>query len=209
MDGERHLKIKKYANRRFYDATTSRHLTLADMHNLIIKGYDLTITDSKSGDDITNIVLTQIVLERDPPKLDIFPANVLHEVIRTQQQFLGTVVENYFRQVVQAQKASQERWAGFLTNVLGMPIAPGTAGFSTPLDWSRVFIRPGSAANDGGADRAEAVRPPRTARGRKGNGGSKSRVAKEPDQDAGALRKELDALEKRLADLKKKASRRK
>ena len=30
--------IKKYANRRLYDATVSRHVTLEDIRTLIVKG---------------------------------------------------------------------------------------------------------------------------------------------------------------------------
>ena len=130
------IKIKRYSNRRFYDATRSCHLTFGDMHDLISAGHELTIEESTTGEDITNLVLTQIILDRDPPKLGIFPANILHELIRTQQQLLGGVVEQYFRQVVDTQRASQERWASFLKNTLGFnPLSA-----MNPLEWSRAMM---------------------------------------------------------------------
>ncbi len=132
----RRLTIKKYSNRRFYDTTRSCHVTLREMHDLVCQGYDLEITDSKSGEDITNVVLTQIILERDPPKLAIFPADVLHQLIRTQQQFLGNVVEQFFAQVLRAHQASQEQWSRFLKNTLGYA-APPAANLA---DWSRAFM---------------------------------------------------------------------
>lgn len=136
------LKIKRYSNRRFYDATRSCHLTFGDMHDLICAGHELSIEDSSTGEDITNLVLTQIILDRDPPKLGIFPANILHELIRTQQQLLGGVVEQYFRQVVETQRASQERWASFLKNTLGFnPLQA-----MNPLEWTRAIM--GSPRND-------------------------------------------------------------
>ena len=68
------FEIKKYPNRRFYDVTRSRHVTLNDLYELVQVGERILVTDSKTGADITNIVLTQIILEHDPPKLDLFPA---------------------------------------------------------------------------------------------------------------------------------------
>jgi polyhydroxyalkanoate synthesis repressor PhaR len=127
------LDIRKYPNRRFYDATRSRHVTISDLHNLIVAGHELKVTDSSNGRDITNEVLAQIILERDPLKLAMFPANVLHQMIRTQQQFLGSVLEDYFRQMLEAHRASQERWAQFVRNTLG-PFMPPAGG---PLDWTR------------------------------------------------------------------------
>lgn len=137
---ENHVKgpliIKKYANRRFYNAADSRHVTLSEMHDLICAGHELTITDCKTGDDITNVVLTQIILEKDPPKLEIFPATVLHQVIRTQQELLGTVVEQFFAKVLEAHRTSQEQWSRFLRNTLGM----GATIPPNPTDWTRSMM---------------------------------------------------------------------
>lgn len=130
------LRIRKYTNRRFYDATRSRHVTLPDLHDLICQGYDLSISDARSGEDITHQVLTQILLERDAPKLCIFPANILHQMIRTQQQLLGSVVEQFFQQALQTHRASQERWAEFVRNVFGAGQDLSTA----PLDWTRAWM---------------------------------------------------------------------
>ena len=136
-DGEhRRLAVKKYTNRRFYDTTRSRHVTLGDMHDLICEGYDLHITGSKTGEDITNVVLTQIILERDPPKLTIFPAETLHQLIRTQQQFVGSVVEQFFARVLESHKTSQEQWSRFLQNTLGIaPMNP-----ANPVEWTRSLM---------------------------------------------------------------------
>ncbi len=130
------LHIKKYSNRRFYDTTQSRHVTMGQMHELICDGHDLVITDYKTGEDLTNQVLTQIVLERDPPKLAIFPADVLHQLIRTQQQYLGTVVEQFFSQVLAAHKASQDQWIRFVRNTLGV----GRANANNPFEWGTAVM---------------------------------------------------------------------
>lgn len=134
-DTSKTLRIKKYANRRFYDATRSCHVTLGGMHDLIREGYELEIADAQTGDDITQVVLTQLILERDPPKLSIFPANVLHDVIRTQQDLLGPVIERFFAQTLETHKASRDQWARFLKSTLGLSESP--AG---PMDWTRQMM---------------------------------------------------------------------
>ncbi len=79
------LEIKKYPNRRYYDATRSRHVTLEEINNLIRDGYEVRVTDSKTGQDITAKVLAQIILELDSPKLGIFPVPLLHRLILRQR----------------------------------------------------------------------------------------------------------------------------
>ena len=77
----RKLEIKKYPNRRYYDATHSRHLTLEEIHSLVQQGYDLHVTDAKTGADITAQVLTQMILELDTPKLASLPVPLLLRLI--------------------------------------------------------------------------------------------------------------------------------
>ena len=73
----KHLDIRKYPNRRYYDATHSKHLTLDQIRDLVRDGYDIKVTDSKTGADITAQLLTQIILELETPKLDTFPVAML------------------------------------------------------------------------------------------------------------------------------------
>jgi polyhydroxyalkanoate synthesis repressor PhaR len=139
-DAPHKLTIKKYANRRFYDTARSCHVTLGQMYDLIQVGHELEITDAKTGDDITNAVLTQILLERDTPKLGIFPSSVLHEMIRTQQEYLGSVVERFFAQVLSTQSSTQEQWTRFVQNTLGAsPFAPVSA--ANPMAWAESMMK--------------------------------------------------------------------
>ncbi|HLZ95260.1 MAG TPA: polyhydroxyalkanoate synthesis regulator DNA-binding domain-containing protein [Candidatus Dormibacteraeota bacterium] len=66
---ERHL-IKKYANRKLYDTRTSRYVTLDEIAQLVRGGHDITVVDRDSGHDLTQVILSQIVLteERRGPK---------------------------------------------------------------------------------------------------------------------------------------------
>lgn len=177
------LSIRKYSNRRFYDATRSCHVTLAELYDLICAGHELTITDARTGDDITNQVLTQIILERDTGKLEMFPSNILHQMIRTQQQFLGGVVEQYFRQVLETQRQSQERWAEFLRNTFGAA-APNPVN---PMDWARGFWQSVGAPSPPNASAPPPAAPPAapTSQPRR-------------DNEIEELRRRLEELERRL-----------
>lgn len=126
------LQVRKYANRRFYDNTRSCNVTLADLHAAIVDGYDIIVTDNSTGEDITNAVLVSMILEYHAPKLAVFPAAILHQVIRTQQQFLGGIVEQFFRQAVESQRATQAQWGQFIERTFGFR-APNSADWMNPF----------------------------------------------------------------------------
>jgi len=90
------LRIRKYPNRRYYDSTRSRHVTLEEIHNLIRQGYEVEVTDSKTGQDITAKLLGQIIVELDPPKMGVFPVSMLHRLLRSNQELVGDFIQKYF-----------------------------------------------------------------------------------------------------------------
>ena len=79
------LQIKKYPNRRYYDATQSRHLTLQDVYALVRGGQEVRIQNSRTGEDITNVILLQLLTEHDAEKLSSLPSSLLHQAMRCAQ----------------------------------------------------------------------------------------------------------------------------
>ncbi len=77
------LQIRKYPNRRYYDATRSRHVKLLDIRKAVQAGCSVFVRDSRTGDDITNQVLGQIILHYDGAKLSVIPSEALHHMIRS------------------------------------------------------------------------------------------------------------------------------
>jgi len=63
------IVIKKYENRRVYDTSKSRYVNLEDLAELIREGADVQVVDAKTGEDLTRVTLTQIILEdaKDQP----------------------------------------------------------------------------------------------------------------------------------------------
>jgi len=74
--------IKKYANRRLYDASQSRHITLDDIRGLIVKGERIKVVEDKTGNDITRHILLQVIAEQEQFGRPILSTPVLESIIR-------------------------------------------------------------------------------------------------------------------------------
>src|SRR5215470_20248185 len=119
--GAKRLEIKKYPNRRYYDATHSRHLTLDEIRALIQQGYDLRVIDAKTSADITAQVLTQIILELDTSKLDSLPVPLLVRIIRMNDQLVKDFIEKYFNQALKSFLDYQQQVEEQIRRTHGLP----------------------------------------------------------------------------------------
>lgn len=145
-NGQEVVRIKKYPNRRYYDTARSRHITLSEIHELIQQGHDVCITDSRTGTDITNAVLFQIVLEKGPPKVDLFPTSILHWMIRTDRSGMQESVERFFKPFAGMLTASREQvedfWRGAMggqvANPMGNPMSNST---TSPMAWASSMVQ--------------------------------------------------------------------
>ncbi|MDZ4755054.1 MAG: polyhydroxyalkanoate synthesis regulator DNA-binding domain-containing protein [Phycisphaerae bacterium] len=77
------IRIRKYPNRRLYDTSRSCHLTHDGVLAVLAEGKSVQVTDSRSGADITNSVLLQILIERDPAKIAAIPSALIHRAMRS------------------------------------------------------------------------------------------------------------------------------
>ncbi len=75
------MTIKKYANRRLYDAATSSYVTLDHLARMVRDGTDFTVHDAKTGEDITRSVLTDIVAEEEAKGPGLLPVRFLRQLI--------------------------------------------------------------------------------------------------------------------------------
>jgi polyhydroxyalkanoate synthesis repressor PhaR len=183
------LDIRKYPNRRYYDATRSRHLTLDEIHGLIRDGYEIKVTDSKTGADITAQVLMQIILELDSSKLATLPVALLARLIRVNDQMVKDFVEKYFNQAFQSwieyQKQIEER----------LRQMQGIAGNYSPFSaWTQAIISPftSSVPNPEADKAAGSSAPPPTAES----------AAQSPETVE--LRSIINDLQKQVASLQQK-----
>ena len=134
------LEIKKYPNRRYYDATHSRHLTLEEIRSLIQQGYDIRVIDAKTSADITAQVLTQIILELDTPKLDSLPVPLLVRLIRMNDQLVKDFIEKYFNQALKSFFDYQKQLEEQIRKTHGLPPV-----FPSVTAWTKAMLEPFSA----------------------------------------------------------------
>src|SRR6267142_1332398 len=131
------LEIKKYPNRRYYDATHSRHLTLEEIRSLIQQGYDIRVIDAKTSADITAQVLTQIILELDTPKLDSLPVPLLVRLIRMNDQLVKDFIEKYFNQALKSFLDYQRQVEEQIRRTHGL-----SSAFPSVSAWTKAVLEP-------------------------------------------------------------------
>ncbi|EEF59271.1 polyhydroxyalkanoate synthesis regulator DNA-binding domain-containing protein [Pedosphaera parvula] len=133
----KHIEIRKYPNRRYYDVTRSKHLTLEDIRSLVREGSDIRVTDSKTSANITAKVLAQIILELDSQKIDMFPVALLMRLIRVNDQMAKDFLERYFDQALSMFLEYRKQFAEQLQGGDGLG-----AIYSSLANWNRAMLNP-------------------------------------------------------------------
>jgi len=75
------IVIRKYENRRLYDTTESRYVNLDEVAQMVREGKDVQVKDAVTGEDLTRLVLTQIIVERAKAADSDFPLDVLRQMV--------------------------------------------------------------------------------------------------------------------------------
>lgn len=142
------ILIKKYENRRLYDSTNSRYVNLDEVAKMMQSGDDVRVVDAASGEDITRLILTQIIVEDAKTSDSNFPLDVLRQM------------------VIASGKASQESALKYMKAVMDISqnayraMAPPFSPFEfiqrkdTPQSGNAV-AEPGASAGKGSARQAK------------------------------------------------------
>jgi polyhydroxyalkanoate synthesis repressor PhaR len=101
--------IKKYANRRMYDTTNSRYVNLQQIAVMIKDGFIITVVDIGSGEDLTKVVLTQIILEEEKGQHNILPVEFMHELIKHGESASGDFLHNFLASGLEAYEKAQSQ----------------------------------------------------------------------------------------------------
>ncbi len=75
------LIIKKYENRRLYNTATSQYINQDQVAQLVRDGQDVRVIDAATGEDLTRLILAQIVVEDAKAPDSVFPLDVLRQMI--------------------------------------------------------------------------------------------------------------------------------
>jgi polyhydroxyalkanoate synthesis repressor PhaR len=73
--------IKRYANRKLYNTDTSRYITLKGIAELIETGEDVRVVDNETGEDITSVALSQILVDSERESRSV-PKTLLSDLIQ-------------------------------------------------------------------------------------------------------------------------------
>ena len=134
--------IKKYGNRRLYDAEASRYVTLAEVAAKVRQGAEVRVVDAKSGDDLTQATLTQVIME-DSNAAQLLPVPLLHQLIRMGDDALADFLGRYVTRALEL----------YLQARAGM----GAVGALNPF--AAAFTPADTFANFFGADRGAVHQP--------------------------------------------------
>jgi polyhydroxyalkanoate synthesis repressor PhaR len=169
--------IKKYENRRLYDTTNSRYVNLDEVAQMLQRGEDVQVVDAATGEDITRLILTQIIVEDAKTTDSNFPLDVLRQM------------------VIASGRAGQEGTLKYMKSILDF--YQNTYRAMTPQVNPFDFMS-GQAAEQHSSAKSAATNPSAEA------SHPKPRAATEPDEVAEMKRRlaELEGLVSRLAPKK-------
>ena len=114
------IVVKKYANRRLYNTSTSSYVTLEDLARMIKEGGDFVVYDAKSGEDITRPVLTQIIVEQEQKGQNLLPISFLRSLIGFYGDSVQFLVPGYLEQTMIAFARNQEQMRNTLRTTFGI-----------------------------------------------------------------------------------------
>lgn len=129
--------IRKYENRRLYDTSSSRYVNLEYVAAMIRGGDDVQVVDAKTGEDLTRVILTQIIMEDAKGQPAGLPLELLRQLImasdRAGQEFIMWYLKAAFDTYHKVQEAVQSG----LSDVRSAAMSP--------LQTMRNLLLPGSA----------------------------------------------------------------
>ena len=100
--------IRKYPNRRLYDTSSRRYVNLSDLAEMVRQGVEIQVVDARSGEDVTRVVLTQIIADDAREQPAGLPLELLRELIRTSDRAGQEFLMWYLKSAYEAYQKVQE-----------------------------------------------------------------------------------------------------
>ena len=94
------IAIKKYANRRLYNVTTSSYITLSELAEMVRSGEKIHISDAKTGQDLTRPTLVQVILECEQEGHQMLPVDVLCQIIMAYKSPIEPLLSRYLERTM-------------------------------------------------------------------------------------------------------------
>lgn len=185
--------IKKYANRRLYDTSSSSYVNLEQVADMIRDGRDVMVVEAKGGADVTRQVLTQIIVEGSKGS-EGPPVEFLQELVRAGDRAQRDFLQWYLSSAAQVYQRVRSGWErAYRLTPAGM-LSQRLAGSWDPSLIAKVLrpmfdpsARAESKTEDSSASRAETEAAP-----------AEAGPGDDPAAELARLRRQLDALQEKL-----------
>lgn|SRR5579885_855777 len=116
--------IKKYPNRRLYDTTASRYITLEEIRQLVLNNVKFRVEDKRTREDITRSILLQVISEQEEGGNPIFSAELLTHIIRFYGDPMQSSISRYLELSLQLFSEQHQNFAEQLRGLLGQAQQP-------------------------------------------------------------------------------------
>jgi polyhydroxyalkanoate synthesis repressor PhaR len=132
--------IKKYENRRLYDTTGSRYVNLDEVAQMVRDGTEVQVVDAGTGEDITRLILTQIIMEEAKGRDSAFPLDMLRQMVMTSGATSQEALLKYMKTTMEMYRNAYRAFS------------PG----ATPLDFMETMMGSGWAPPASSAPKPES-----------------------------------------------------
>lgn len=172
--------VKKYANRRLYNTSTSSYITLEDLAAMVRDNVDFQVLDAKTGEDITHSILTQIIMDEEASGGEqMLPVSFLRQLIGMYGNSMQAMMPSYLEAAMTNFRENQGKIReAFEKGISSTP-------FAKIHETNMAMMR---AATD-------VLMPGMNKRADKPSGGQSDEIA--------ALRKQMAEMQKKLDELSK------
>jgi polyhydroxyalkanoate synthesis repressor PhaR len=129
--------IKRYGNRKLYDTSESRYITLDEIARLVRSGNDVKVIDNENGDDLTAITFAQIILEEEKRRSSVLSLGLLRELVQHGEDTLAqlkTQVEKGVEAIGTMGEKAGRRVQEMVAGTIGEREEGSTPEVSSPAD---------------------------------------------------------------------------
>lgn len=88
-------KIKKYANRKMYDTTDKKYISMDKLAKLIKSGKEVSIIDNRTGEDLTTSIVSQLIARDRNSQDKVVSSKVLMDLLRKGGDTLSDYAKKY------------------------------------------------------------------------------------------------------------------
>ena len=112
--------IKKYANRRLYNTSSSSYITLDDLARMTREGVEFQVLDAKTGTDITHSILTQIIMDEEANGAEqMLPISFLRQLISMYGNSMQAMMPHYLEASMENFQANQRKLQEVFSQSMG------------------------------------------------------------------------------------------